>query len=71
MHVIEDESSPIKAMHYSREGKWLIVLYEAGGLYMYFDVTEYLYRRLLLNQNQPWLVLGNLHKHPFKRLTKW
>lgn len=70
MHLVEAQSSPIKALHYSREGKWLVVWFRAGGVHQYFGVSEYLYRRLLLNQEQPKVVLESLYAHPFKRLTR-
>jgi hypothetical protein len=57
-------------VQYSREDKTLTVWYRAGGVYRYFDVSEYLYRRLLLNIDQPWTVLSEVvKKHQFKRIT--
>lgn len=69
MQRVEVQSQAISAVQYSRENKTLTVWYQNGGVYEYEGVTEYLYRRLLLNQPHPWHYLGKLVKeHPFKRL---
>lgn len=70
MQQVEVKSKVIRAVQYSREDKTLTVWYRAGGVYKYFDVSEYMYRRLLLNLNQPWIVLKDVvKKHQFKRIT--
>lgn len=69
MQRVEVQSQAITAVQYSRENKTLTVWYQNGGVYEYAGVSEYLYRRLLLNQPHPWHYLGQLVKsHEFKRL---
>lgn len=69
MQRVQVQSKAISAVQYSRENRTLIVWYKNGGVYEYANVTEYLYRRLLLNQPHPWHYLGQLVKaHPYKRL---
>lgn len=64
------KSKVVHALQYSREDKTLTVWYKAGGVYRYLDVSEYLYRRLLLNLTHPWPVLDEIiKKHHFKRIT--
>lgn len=48
-----------------------MVWYTAGGIYMYYNVSEYMYRLLRLNANgEVWPVLMRLvRNHSFKRLT--
>lgn len=69
MKRVEIQSEAISAIQYSRPDRTLIVWYRNGGVYEYENVTEYLYRRLLLNNPHPWKHLGKLVKdHPFKKL---
>lgn len=71
MQRVEVQSEAISAVQYARTKKTLTVWYKNGGVYEYKNVTEYLYRRLLLNQPHPWHYLGNLVKdHPFKKLEQ-
>ena len=71
MQQVKRLRSPvIKAMQYSRDDRTLMVWYTAGGIYKYFNVSEYLYRMIHLNEKNPWPVLWRLvRKHPFQRLT--
>lgn len=69
MQKVEVKSEAISAVQYSRQNRTLTVWYRNGGVYEYENVTEYLYRRLLLNQPHPWTYLGKLVKeHTFKKL---
>jgi hypothetical protein len=69
MQRVEVQSEAISAVQYSRPNRTLIVWYRNGGVYEYENVTEYLYRRLLLNNPHPWSAVGKLVKdHPYKKL---
>lgn len=69
MKRVEVQSKAISAVQYSRPDRTLIVWYRNGGVYEYENVTEYLYRRLLLNEPHPWSAVGKLVKdHAFKKL---
>lgn len=70
MQPLQVKSKFIHAVYYSGKDKTLTIWYNAGGVYRYLNVSYYLYQRVLLNLDQPWLIIDEvIRKHPFKRIT--
>lgn len=69
MRLERIESDALDAVGYDPDERTLVVQFESGGLYEYYDVEQQLVDELFSSQPHPWGVVGERVKaHRYRRL---
>jgi hypothetical protein len=70
MGIRRIQSDALDGVAYDRDRRVLLVQFESGSIYEYFDVEPELFEELEAAQPHPWHVVGErVKEHRFRRLA--